>query len=195
MDVDRTPTYLYNDYIGDTTTDDGGDNMISKNPNELHGKIFELRKLNGYTQQYVADYLDIDKSTYAHYEAGRRTPDVKKLKKLAELYNLEDELLGSTFPIEASAIYPIEMLDNLQEVINECKPHSGDYYADNIEFKKLREALKPIMQIRDEALDLPDIKICDLPSNTTVKRVYLDMRAESLIKRCLDKQSEVMNWK
>lgn len=166
--------------------------MISKNPNELHRKILKLRKINNYTQQYVADYLEVDKSTYAHYEAGRRTPNVSKLRKLAELYDLEDELLGSTFPIEASTEYPKEMLDNLQMVIDECKPYSGNYESDKVEFEKLRKALKPILQIRDEALDLTDINM--VPTNITVKRVYLNMRAEALIKKCLDKQSELMNW-
>lgn len=169
--------------------------MISKNLNELHRKILELRKINNYTQQYVADYLEVDKSTYAHYEAGRRTPNVSKLRKLAELYDLEDELLGSTFPIEASTEYPKEMLDNLQKVIDECKPYSGNYESDKIEFEKLRETLKPILQLRNEALDFPDINLNMLPTNITVKRVYLNMRAEALIKKCLDKQSELMNWK
>lgn len=168
--------------------------MISKNLNELHRKILELRKINNYTQQYVADYLEVDKSTYAHYEAGRRTPNISKLRKLAELYDLEDELLGSTFPIEASTEYPKEMLDNLQKVIDECKPYSSNYESDKIEFEKLRETLKPILQIRDEALDFPDININILLPNITVKRVYLNMRAEALIKKCLDKQSELMSW-
>lgn len=172
-----------------------GNNMLSENPNELHRKIHDLRKIHGYTQQYVADQLEIDKSTYAHYEAGRRTPDVRKLRKLAELYGLKDELLGSSFPIEACTEYPKEMLDNLQKVIEECKPYSDDYKTNHHEFEKLREALKPVMQIRDEALDLPNININKIPTNTTVKQVYLDMRAEALIKQCMDKQSEVMNWK
>ncbi|PPK45261.1 helix-turn-helix domain-containing protein [Clostridium algidicarnis] len=169
--------------------------MISKNPNELHRKILKLRKIHNYTQQYVADYLEVDKSTYAHYEAGRRTPNVIKLRKLAELYDLEDELLGSTFPIEASTEYPKEMLDNLQKVIDECTTYSGDYESEKVEFEKLREALKPILQLRNEALDFPDININMLPTNITVKRVYLNMRAEALIKKCLDKQIELMNWK
>lgn len=59
-------------------------------------RIKALRQEAGYTQQIVADYLDIDKTTYAHYESGRRSPDVERLCRLAAYYNLTDELLGIT---------------------------------------------------------------------------------------------------
>lgn len=53
-----------------------------------------LRQRDGHTQLDVALYLGIDKSTYAHYESGRRTPDAERLRRLAEYYHLVDEILG-----------------------------------------------------------------------------------------------------
>lgn len=60
----------------------------------LAHRLKALREEAGYTQQILADYLEIDKSTYAHYESGRRSPDVERLCRLAAYYNLTDELLG-----------------------------------------------------------------------------------------------------
>lgn len=41
----------------------------------------------GYTQIKVAEYLNIDRSTYTKYENGRE-PDLNTLKKLAKLYDI-----------------------------------------------------------------------------------------------------------
>ena len=56
----------------------------------LRGYRIEL----GATQFDMAMELGIDKSTYAHYETGRRTPDIERLIKIAKIFNLNDELLG-----------------------------------------------------------------------------------------------------
>lgn len=162
--------------------------------NELHFLMKKYRVEKGYTQQYVADILGVDKSTYSHYEASRRTPDVNKLKKLAELYGLNDELLGAKLPIMTQIIYPIDVLDNLEKVIETCKVNTCDYNEAKKEFNKLRNALKPVLDIRDAALDLPNISIQKYDSGTVVKQVRLDMRAEKLISECMNKQKEVMNW-
>lgn len=51
---------------------------------ELHYIIRQLRKECGETQKELAEYLGVDVSTYAHYEAGNRTPDIKRLRMLAQ---------------------------------------------------------------------------------------------------------------
>jgi transcriptional regulator with XRE-family HTH domain len=47
-----------------------------------------LRKSNGLTQQQVADYLHIDRSTYAYYESGRTKMSVEILLRLAEFFQV-----------------------------------------------------------------------------------------------------------
>ena len=42
---------------------------------KLPQKLKELRKVNNYTQDYVAAVLGIVRQTYSHYETGRRTHD------------------------------------------------------------------------------------------------------------------------
>ena len=41
----------------------------------------------GYTQQKIADYLHIERSTYARYETGRK-PEIDTVVLLAELYGI-----------------------------------------------------------------------------------------------------------
>jgi transcriptional regulator with XRE-family HTH domain len=57
----------------------------------------ELRKNAHKTQQDLADYLEIARGTYAHYEINRREPDITTIKKLADYYKVTtDYLLGMT---------------------------------------------------------------------------------------------------
>ncbi|MBQ2842231.1 MAG: helix-turn-helix transcriptional regulator [Clostridia bacterium] len=53
-----------------------------------------FRKENNYTQKKIADYLGIDRSTYAKYELNRK-PELDVIIQLAALYNTSvDEFLG-----------------------------------------------------------------------------------------------------
>ncbi|MDR2525929.1 MAG: helix-turn-helix domain-containing protein [Oscillospiraceae bacterium] len=47
-----------------------------------------LRKANGLTQQQVAEYLHLDRSTYAYYESGRTKISIDMLLRLAELFRV-----------------------------------------------------------------------------------------------------------
>lgn len=57
----------------------------------LPQKLKELRKANGYTQDYVASFLGVVRQTYSHYETGLRKPGSETLYKLAGLYNISIE--------------------------------------------------------------------------------------------------------
>ena len=46
---------------------------------KLAQKLRELRKVNNYTQDYVAEVLGVVRQTYSHYETGKRTPDTNAL--------------------------------------------------------------------------------------------------------------------
>lgn len=54
------------------------------------------RKANRFTQQKIADYLGLDRSTYAKYEASSRKPEIDVIIKLAALYHvsLDDFMSG-----------------------------------------------------------------------------------------------------
>ena len=169
--------------------------MFQDESRELHAIIKKLRLERGYTQKEVAEYLGVDVSTYAHYELARRTPDIKKLRMLAELYGLNDELLGATLPIVVRVVYPKELVDHLEYVIKECPTHTGNYQQDKKAYDILKAALDPVLEIRNNALDLPNIdlkKYVQTFSNKIIKSVELDMRVEKMIFDCIDKQNEVL---
>lgn len=56
------------------------------------------RESKGYTQQQVADMMQIDKSTYCGYETGKRQPDMNKIKLLSKILGISgDDLLETDY--------------------------------------------------------------------------------------------------
>lgn len=63
--------------------------------NNVSKKLLEWRELRECKQQQVADAIGVSRATYANYECGRRSPDMKVLLRLAEFYGISlDELVG-----------------------------------------------------------------------------------------------------
>lgn len=82
---------------------------------QLSTKLKELRKVNGYTQDYIADYLDVSRQTYSHYETGRRTPDFDTLNKLATFYSVSIETLITL----ATTSEPVSYTNEKNPVVDE----------------------------------------------------------------------------
>lgn len=60
-------------------------------------RIKDLREDSDYTQVFVAEYLNLQRSVYRRYESGEREIPVWALIKLASLYGCTtDYLLGLT---------------------------------------------------------------------------------------------------
>lgn len=63
----------------------------------LNERLRELRKSRDVTQQELADYLKIGKTTISNYETGYSSPDNETLSELAKFFNVSvDYLLGRT---------------------------------------------------------------------------------------------------
>ena len=191
----------YNCFLtNDKSTTEEMDMNKSVNKNELHHKIKQLRQQNGYTQKYVAGYIGVDVTTYSRYESAQRTPDIKRLRKLAELYGMRDELLGSTLPMETAVIYTKKELNDFQKVLNACNPKNASGYFELRQMHDaLRKAFEPIQQRHMEACDFPDIPSekllarLEFTSDKTVKRVYLDQRADYLTTVYFKRQDEIID--
>lgn len=54
----------------------------------LSQTLKKLRENCGYTQQQVADALNLERSTYTYYETGKTTPDINTIVKLAKIFNV-----------------------------------------------------------------------------------------------------------
>lgn len=60
-------------------------------------KLKELRAENNYTQEFIANHLNIKQNTYSQYESGLREIPLECLIKLARLYDTSvDYLLNLT---------------------------------------------------------------------------------------------------
>ena len=54
----------------------------------IHIRLREIRKRQGLTQQGVADYLGLDRTTYTYYETGTICPSLATFQKLSEMYRV-----------------------------------------------------------------------------------------------------------
>jgi len=60
---------------------------------KLQENLKRLRTIKGLTQNDLADFLQINRTTYANYEQGRREPDYITISKLADFYDVSIDLL------------------------------------------------------------------------------------------------------
>lgn len=58
-------------------------------------QLKRLRKQEGLTQEMLGEALGIDRSTYAYYEGGKTTPDLRMVCRLAGVFRITpNDLLG-----------------------------------------------------------------------------------------------------
>jgi len=73
-----------------------------------------LRKENGLTQQQVADYLHLDRSSYAYYESGRTKINIDILIRLAQFFQISLAMLvGEELPAQLESGSPEENLETV----------------------------------------------------------------------------------
>lgn len=78
---------------------------------DIGKSLKKLREENHYTQDYLADYLHVGRSTYANWERNRAFPDYDKLVALCILYNVSADYFlnvidSPTSFVEKSTRYP-----------------------------------------------------------------------------------------
>ena len=56
-------------------------------------RLKEIREDRDYTQNYIAEYLNMSQTGYSKYECGERDIPTEVLKKLAKLYNISIDYL------------------------------------------------------------------------------------------------------
>lgn len=110
----------------------------------------EIRTKKGFTQQQVADALEITKGTYSGYETGRREPDVFKIKALAQLFDVSgDALLETGF-------------NNEIKFTSEEKTHIKKYRTLDEHGKKLVDSVLNLECERVETTRTPVIPISNI---------------------------------
>ena len=54
----------------------------------LKDNLIMLRKLNGYSQEQIAEKIGISRQAYAKWESGATVPDIERAALLAEVYGV-----------------------------------------------------------------------------------------------------------
>lgn len=72
----------------------------------LKDNLVMLRKMHGYSQERVADEIDISRQAYAKWESGATVPDVDKAARLAQLYGVSLDALIRTEKVDGVGVLP-----------------------------------------------------------------------------------------
>ncbi len=126
----------------------------------LKDKLRELRTSINYTQKQVANYLNMTRQGYAHYEAGLRNPDYQTLLKLSKLYDINiGELINmSTTPINTNTLYEATIY-NLKQSQFQSK-HSSKPIQLTVDEKKLLHMYNKLsMSEKKELLQMLEHKL------------------------------------
>ncbi|SDW60119.1 DNA-binding transcriptional regulator, XRE-family HTH domain [Lachnospiraceae bacterium KHCPX20] len=107
----------------------------------LSQRLKALRKVNNYTQDYVAAVIGTTRQTYSHYETGRRKPSTETLYKLSGLYNISvDDLLHLSVELDRNVYYeapgPSKTSEDLSaylEYFNDPRNQKKFQYNSNLE--------------------------------------------------------------
>lgn len=62
-------------------------------PEKIGNNVCKLREAKGWTQADVADKAGINTNTYAKIERGVQTPSIPMLEKLAEVFEVDIDVL------------------------------------------------------------------------------------------------------
>lgn len=60
---------------------------------EIGNKIYELRKKEGFSQEQLAEKMDVTRQTISKWELNETTPDIKQAKEISKIFKISlDEL-------------------------------------------------------------------------------------------------------
>ena len=148
---------------------------------DIGQQLLYYRHKKGLTQKEVADAINIDKSTYCHYERGNRVPSTKIWMKLSNVLGFP------VFPAYIEVDYPDDLLERLENCINENGKPSPNPTQNTEQFFKINELLNEIYKVHEEAMNIEELPIENIDNYTskTILKVTLDIRAERLRQKAI----------
>ena len=86
---------------------------------EFNNKLYKLRKQKGFSQEELANRLNVSRQTISKWEVGESTPDMENLVAISELFEISlDELVLDKVPEEAdtsSQVVKSEFYSDIKE--------------------------------------------------------------------------------
>ena len=120
----------------------------------LKEKIKNLREMNGWSQEVMAERLDMSKNGYARIERGESKLNMERLEQIAEIFNIDVvDLISQEYE---RAIFVIGG-DSSNKTGN-----NTTYYGNSDSLAAENEKLKLIIQHKDELLVQKDNEIAAL---------------------------------
>lgn len=158
----------------------------------------------GLTQQQVAAEIGVDNTTYAHYESGRRTPDLHKLRDLCDFLSISFE---DQFPIIRTIKFPPERVQKLTDTIqyvseqlSEMKEQESALIpADR--WKRVGELIdiltrdtEPLLTEWENTMDIPKTDLPAPGEEQTILRIKYRNEDWLLLSKSLSLQSELYRF-
>ena len=72
----------------------------------LKDNLIMLRKLHGYSQEQIAERINISRQAYAKWESGATVPDIDRAAQLAQVYGVSLDSLMKTETTEGGGLIP-----------------------------------------------------------------------------------------
>ena len=72
----------------------------------LKENLVMLRNMHGFSQEEIAEKIDISRQAYAKWESGATVPDIEKCKRLADIYGVMIDSLIKTETIDGKESIP-----------------------------------------------------------------------------------------
>ena len=105
---------------------------------EFNNKLYELRKQKGFSQEELANRLNVSRQTVSKWEVGDSTPDMEKLIAISDLFGISlDELI-----LDKSPTPPPVVQSAKSEVYREIKSDIKEKVLTDSNRKKVRKWLK-----------------------------------------------------
>lgn len=154
-------------------------------------RLVFLRKAQNYTQTQIAQALGIAKSTYCGYEVNNRKPNIEKIVKLAQFFNVT-----TNFILGIGIFNDWDLIEgNLEEIVIALKEYyKGIWIFDDIEneniifFINILDAVIEKIDIGEKIKIYPKITNKNLStydklkSTSSTKSSENDAKKEQLIK-------------
>ena len=85
---------------------------------EFNNKLYELRKQKGFSQEELANRLNVSRQTISKWEVGDSTPDMEKLVAISDLFGISlDELVLDKTPEPAAQPAKSELYTDIKEKV------------------------------------------------------------------------------
>ncbi|MBR5166389.1 MAG: helix-turn-helix transcriptional regulator [Ruminococcus sp.] len=105
---------------------------------EFNNKLYELRKQKGFSQEELANRLNVSRQTVSKWEVGDSTPDMEKLIAMSDLFGISlDELVLDKAPEPVTVVQPVKAC-----VYSEVKADIKEKVLTDDNKKKAKKGLK-----------------------------------------------------